>query len=156
MRPRVYVASRLRAQDPIERQRNHDLVRLACAHATTQGVRPFAPHLLYPAWLNPQDPGQDAAGIEMAMADLAECAQLWFYLDHRGFSQGMKAERKAWREACGAKPRGWVLSDSLEPWLGAWPLAFDRRGPVLEGVGSTRLSVPLSECFRAVDLGVQI
>lgn len=151
MRPRVYVASRLRAPSAAEAKRNADLVRLACAHATAQGVRPFAPHLLYPHWLDPRDAAQDALGIEMALADLAECQQLWLYVDGRGISQGMAAELKAWQDACGAEPRVWKLSLSLEAWLGAWPLAFEARAGapqmVLAGPGNTRLNTAIAGAF---------
>ncbi len=95
---RVYVASPLRGQvDPnpevqaINQTRNIAVAGMLCLFAARDGVAPFAPHLLYPLFLDDTVPAERTMGINAGISFLEACAELWVYTG-LGVSEGMKAE----------------------------------------------------------------
>ena len=63
-----------------------------CRFAYTQGVVPIAPHLLYPQFLDDNDPAQREAGLRMGHRVLKACDELW--LCGSRISTGMAMELK--------------------------------------------------------------
>lgn len=88
----VYIASPLSG----DVEQNLDFARQACRYAISQGVVPFAPHLLYTQMLDDNSPQERQAGIEMGCRMLERCDELW--LCGERISPGMAAERN-WRKA---------------------------------------------------------
>ena len=88
MNPLVYIASPLSG----DVEQNLDFARQACRYAISQGVTPFAPHLLYPQMLDDNDPAERQLGIDMGNQMLELCQELWLCGDR--VSPGMEGERK--------------------------------------------------------------
>ncbi len=86
MRKLVYIASPLSGAV----EQNLDFARQACLNAMSQGVTPFAPHLLYPQMLDDGDPAQRELGMKMGNQVLALCDELWLCGDV--ISTGMRKE----------------------------------------------------------------
>ena len=55
-----------------------------------RGARFFAPHLLYPQLLNDANPHERQTGLDMGIAMLSRCDELWCYGDR--ISPGMRLE----------------------------------------------------------------
>src|SRR3974377_1008062 len=51
--------------------------REMCLHAVRLGHAPFAPHLLYPQFLNDRNELDRAAGIAAGLAFLSSCDEVW-------------------------------------------------------------------------------
>ena len=88
MRKLVYIASPLSG----DTETNLGFARQACLNAMSQGVTPFAPHLLYPQMLDDNDPAQRELGMKMGNQMLALCDELWLCGDR--ISTGMAAEEQ--------------------------------------------------------------
>ena len=58
--------------------------------AVTEKVVPVIPHLMYPRFLDEDDPGERALGLEMGLVLLEKCNELWVFGDV--ISPGMMAE----------------------------------------------------------------
>jgi hypothetical protein len=71
-------------------QRNTAFAKKACRHVLEQGHAFFAPHLLYPQLLDDTDPQERQAGLDMGLAMLPKCDELWCYGDDT--SSGMRME----------------------------------------------------------------
>lgn len=71
-------------------QRNVEFAKAACRYAMTEGHTPVAVHLLYPQFLNDNDPEQRAAGLTMGHRVLAACDEVW--VCGKRISTGMAAE----------------------------------------------------------------
>lgn len=71
-------------------KKNTEFAKEACRHVMEQGYAFFAPHLLYPAILDDAKPEQRQAGLDMGLAMLERCDELWVYGGH--ISQGMMLE----------------------------------------------------------------
>ena len=56
-------------------------------------IIPIAPHIYAPQFLSDEIPEERAAGIEMGLALLSKCSELWLF-DSDGISEGMTAELK--------------------------------------------------------------
>lgn len=84
---RIFLCSPLRGAYVANVQMARDLARLA----TRAGVAVYAPHLLYPQFLNDQVTTDREAGIQSGLAFLPACHELWVY-DAHGVSEGMSAE----------------------------------------------------------------
>lgn len=82
----IYVAS------PYVRdiQKNTEFAKKACRHVMEQGHAFFAPHLLYPSLLCESVSAERELGLDMGLAMLSRCDELWCYGDH--ISHGMMAE----------------------------------------------------------------
>lgn len=82
----IYVASPYAG----EVEKNTEFSKRACRHVMEQGHAFFAPHLLYPCLLDDSVPAERQAGLDMGMAMLSRCDELWCYGDHISF--GMHCE----------------------------------------------------------------
>lgn len=71
-------------------ERNTEFAKKACRHVMSEGHAFFAPHLLYPQLLNDAEPAERQAGLDMGLAMLLRCDELWCYGDR--FSYGMCLE----------------------------------------------------------------
>ncbi len=60
-------------------ERNVENARRYCAFAVTQNRIPFAPHLLFPQFLNDGDPRQRELGMFMGLVLLGKCSELWAF-----------------------------------------------------------------------------
>ena len=85
-RPLVYVCSPY-AGNIKANVRN---ARRYCRFATDQQTIPIAPHLLFPQFLNDNDPEQRELGLFMGNVLLSKCAEIWVFGDF--ISKGMAAE----------------------------------------------------------------
>jgi hypothetical protein len=75
--------------------RNIENARQYCKFAVRQGAIPFAPHLLYPQFMNDNDPKQREMALLFGNVWLRKCDALWFFGET--ISEGMKREIKAAR-----------------------------------------------------------
>ena len=82
----IYVASPYAE----EVEQNIKFAEQACRMVMNQGHAFFAPHLIYPHFLNDDDPLQRQTGQNMGLAVLEKCDELWAFGDH--ISRGMQAE----------------------------------------------------------------
>ena len=71
-------------------QKNTEFAKRACRHVMNEGHAFFAPHLLYPNLLDDSQPYERQLGIDMGLAMLEHCDELWCYGDH--ISHGMMQE----------------------------------------------------------------
>lgn len=71
-------------------QKNMEFAKRACRHVMNEGHAFFAPHLLYPSLLDDSQPRERQLGIDMGLAMLERCDELWCYGDH--ISHGMMQE----------------------------------------------------------------
>lgn len=71
---------------------NLQFARKACGYAAMQGAVPYAPHLLFPQFLDDNDPEQRDTGIRMGLQMLRRCDELWLCGDV--ISNGMAEEEK--------------------------------------------------------------
>jgi len=63
--------------------------RRYCRFALEEGHVPFAPHLLFPQFLDDTKPDERQAGIEMGLSVLEHCSELWCFGE---ISPGMAIE----------------------------------------------------------------
>jgi hypothetical protein len=82
----IYVASPYAGDIP----KNVEFARQACRYVMKQGHAFFAPHLLYPQLLNDAIPQERQAGLDMGLAMIPRCDELWACGDK--ISSGMEAE----------------------------------------------------------------
>ncbi len=88
-RPRIYVVSKY-AGDVAENVRK---ARRYCRFAASKQRIPFASHLLYPQFLNDNNPKEREIGLQYGMVWLERCDEVWcFGTEH---SPGMEAELHA-------------------------------------------------------------
>ena len=71
-------------------KKNIDFAKRACRHVMSEGHAFFAPHLLYPQLLDDANPRERQAGLDMGLAILPRCDELWCYGDR--ISLGMHFE----------------------------------------------------------------
>ena len=83
---RVYVASPYAG----DIEHNVNMARQYCRYATSQGVIPLAPHLLFTQFLNDAKPEERALGCRMGIELLDSCEELWVF--GKTISSGMAAE----------------------------------------------------------------
>ncbi len=89
MKPKVFICSPYR--NDIEG--NTQKARQYCRYAVKKGYIPFAPHLIFPQFLNEQDSAERELGIEMGLQILLECDEIWVFSDSfNNFSEGMRKE----------------------------------------------------------------
>lgn len=84
----VYIASPLSG----DVEQNLQFARQACRYAISEGVVPFAPHLLYTQMLDDSDPEERQLGIDMGNRMLKLCDELWLCGDR--ISPGMAGEKE--------------------------------------------------------------
>lgn len=76
-------------------EQNTEFAKRACRHVINEGHAFFAPHLLYPQLLDDSNPQERQVGLDMGLAMLPRCDELWCYGDR--ISHGMHLEIE---EAC--------------------------------------------------------
>lgn len=81
---RIFVISRLKGRDPIERLVNIERARRICRSITKLGHAPFAAHLLYPQFLDDTVTTERRLGIKLGHEFLRVCDQAWVYDDPIG------------------------------------------------------------------------
>ncbi|AGL03631.1 DUF7768 domain-containing protein [Desulfoscipio gibsoniae] len=69
---------------------NIDRARRYGRFAVTKKVIPIIPHLMYPQFLDEDDPAERQLGIEMGLALLSHCREVWVFGSR--VSSGMAAE----------------------------------------------------------------
>jgi hypothetical protein len=74
-------------------ERNIRYAQFACNIALLSGGAPFAPHLMYPQFLDEKRIEDREAGIKCGLAFLAACDEV-LVMDRYGISPGMKREIK--------------------------------------------------------------
>ena len=85
--PMVYICSRYAG----DIQRNIKNARRFCRFAVERHVMPVASHLLYPQFIDDNNPSERELGTHYAMILLDRCKELWVFSDGT-LSTGMKAE----------------------------------------------------------------
>lgn len=85
----VYICSPLRG----DYEKNMEKARIHCHTVVQQfkDVIPFAPHIYFTQFLNDNIPNERSLGMDMGLAMLDMCDELWVY-DAEGISEGMAAE----------------------------------------------------------------
>ena len=71
---------------------NVEAARRYCRFAVDKGFIPIAPHLLYPQFLNDDDPSERELGLFFGNALMSKCAEVWVFGSR--ISSGMEAEIK--------------------------------------------------------------
>lgn len=61
-----------------------------CKYAVDRGCVPFAPHLLFPQFLNDADPAERELGLAFGNIFMGKCRELWIFGSE--LSAGMQAE----------------------------------------------------------------
>jgi hypothetical protein len=85
-RPLVYICSPFAGDIP----HNTEVARQYCKFAVRQGTIPFAPHLLYPQFMNDSDPAQRELALLFGVVWLCKMDELWVF--GKQISDGMKRE----------------------------------------------------------------
>jgi hypothetical protein len=80
-----------------EIERNVEIAKKLCRMAMEQGYAPFAPHLLYPRFVDDFNPDERAAGINCGLSFMQTCSEVWAFMGN-GISKGMKKELAHARE----------------------------------------------------------
>ena len=90
----VYVCSPFRANGTTTQEEHVNYARKACAYVVSTGNIPIAPHLLFPQFMDDDDPEQRALAIEMNKELIEMCDELWYFSEVSGgkLSEGMTAE----------------------------------------------------------------
>ena len=92
-RPLVYICSPFSGKV----RKNKKKARKYCRFALEQHTIPFAPHLLFPQFIDDSSPQERQLAMFMNMIMLGHCEELWVFGD--SISAGMKQEiRKAERK----------------------------------------------------------
>ena len=73
-------------------EQNTEFARKACRHVMNEGHAFFAPHLLYPQLLEDSNPQERQAGLDMGLAMLSRCDELWCYGDHISYGMHLEIE----------------------------------------------------------------
>ena len=84
---RVFICSRFAG----ETEKNIATARKLCRKAVERGFAPFAPHLLYPQFVDDTLPEEREAGIACGLTFMAVCDEVWAYVGG-GVSDGMRRE----------------------------------------------------------------
>ena len=77
-RPVVFICSPYAG----EIQKNKRRARKYCRFAVKQKCIPVAPHLLFPQFLDDNDPQERKLGLFMGCVLLTKCAELWVFGEH--------------------------------------------------------------------------
>lgn len=89
-RPLVYICSPFSGKV----KKNKRKARKYCRFALEQHTIPFAPHLLFPQFMDDNNPKERQTAMFINMVMLGKCEQLWVFGEN--YSNGMKEEiRKA-------------------------------------------------------------
>jgi len=86
-RGRVFICSKYAG----DIEHNVKVALALCRMAVEAGLAPFAPHLLYPQFLDESDPAQRDLGISLGLRFMETCGVVWVYVGE-GVSDGMRCE----------------------------------------------------------------
>jgi len=67
-------------------------------YVIAKGHAPFAPHFIYPHFLDDSKPEERRRGLEMGLVWGEKAEEIWIFVDH-GHSEGMSYER-AYYQVC--------------------------------------------------------
>ena len=87
---RVFICSPY-SFDPVK---GAEIATRLCRMAVDEGQFPFAPHLLYPRFLDEHSPDERELGIKAGISYLEHCDEVWVYAAE-GISSGMRLEIEA-------------------------------------------------------------
>ena len=87
-RPLVYICSPLSGDIPSNTER----ARQFCRFALEKGQIPLAPHLMFPQFVNDDDPAERELALFMDIVLLGKCSELWVFGER--ISAGMQREIK--------------------------------------------------------------
>ena len=73
-------------------EKNTAFAKKACRHVMNEGHAFFAPHLLYPQLLDDSNPQERQAGLDMGLAMLPRCDELWCYGDRISYGMHLEIE----------------------------------------------------------------
>ena len=73
-------------------EQNTEYARRACRHVMNEGHAFFAPHLLYPQLLDDSNPQERQLGLNMGLAMLPRCDELWCYGDRISYGMHLEIE----------------------------------------------------------------
>ena len=73
-------------------EQNTEFAKRACRNVMNEGHAFFAPHLLYPQLLDDSNPQERQAGLDMGLAMLSRCDELWCYGDHISYGMHLEIE----------------------------------------------------------------
>ena len=85
-RPLIYVCSPFSG----DVEGNTERTRQFCRFALEHGQIPLAPHLMFPQFVNEDDPAERELAIFMDVILLGKCQELWVFGDR--ISEGMNTE----------------------------------------------------------------
>lgn len=85
-RPLVYICSSLSG----DVEANTERTKAFCRYALDQGQIPLAPHLMFPQFMDDNDPAERELDIFMDVVLLGKCSELWVLGET--VSAGMQAE----------------------------------------------------------------
>lgn len=85
-RPLVYICSPFAG----DTETNIIAARSYCAFAVERGCIPLAPHLLYPQFMDDDDPKERGLALRFGMILMDRCDEVWIFGNR--LSPGMKAE----------------------------------------------------------------
>ncbi len=93
-RPIVYICSPFSG----DVERNIKAAQAYSRYAVEQGYIPIAPHLLFPQFLNDDDPEERQLGLLFGNVVMSKCAEVWVFSSR--ISAGMEAEinRAKWKK----------------------------------------------------------
>ncbi|HRT64760.1 MAG TPA: hypothetical protein P5540_08010 [Candidatus Hydrogenedentes bacterium] len=100
---RVFICSRFAG----DVDRNIETARKLCRQAVERGHAPFAPHLLYPQFMDDTKPKEREVGIACGLEFMTVCDEVWAYVGD-GVSDGMR------REIAQAQRLGKVVAELTE------------------------------------------
>ena len=78
-RKKVYVCAPFHGVSPEDRHRNEIKTGRRCRELYENGLHPVAPQLLYPRWLDEDDPKERADGLSAALEWLEQCDVMYVY-----------------------------------------------------------------------------
>ena len=84
---RIYLCSRFAGDTAT----NVAVSERLCRQVIEAGGAPFAPHLLYPRFLDDQNPSERSLGIACGLTFMEVCDEVWVYSGNRQ-SSGMRRE----------------------------------------------------------------
>ena len=73
-------------------EQNTEFAKRACRNVMNEGHAFFAPHLLYPQLLDDSNPQERQAGLDMGLAMLPRCDELWCYGDRISYGMHLEIE----------------------------------------------------------------
>ena len=95
-RPIVYICSPYAG----DIEKNVRAARRYCRFAVDKGYIPFAPHLLYPQFLDDKNSDERNLGMLFGSAMMSKCSEVWVFGDN--ITPGMLVEirRARWKNYC--------------------------------------------------------